>query len=491
MTDRHHHSAPSSAAPHLCVVGHPNKGKSSIVSTLTENDSVQVGAESGTTVHASTFDFVLGGKVLLSLTDTPGFQRARQVLAWLEQEDVAPADRPARVQAFLQQPEHRERFPDEVALLTPVMAGAGILYVVDGAQPVSPADEAEMEILRWTGQPRMAVINPMGNSNRQDEWQRTLSQFFQWVRVFNPLTATLPARETLLRAVGELAPGWSQPVNELCQRLQEREQQRLTDVSHTLAQYWCSQLTQRIPVTLLDRTISKSLQGKASEQKMAEEKLRRLLDEEEAEFFAQLRHAWGYDATQLASSSSEANPWELEGDNLMNTETWYLWGLKQHELLVVSGGAGAATGLLVDVGLGGTSLFLGAISGGLIGSAGGWWASQQMAGKRLGWLPLSRQKQYVGPVQHPNFPLVVMARALTFTQQLWLRPHAERSRLALRTDAHAWSHKEQVQLVQWAKLVQKAQWKPQHQEALREWIEEALRDRLQQAMRGERAAAWQ
>jgi GTP-binding protein EngB required for normal cell division len=29
--------------PHLCVVGHPNRGKSSIVSTLTENDSVRIG----------------------------------------------------------------------------------------------------------------------------------------------------------------------------------------------------------------------------------------------------------------------------------------------------------------------------------------------------------------------------------------------------------------------------------------------------------------
>jgi hypothetical protein len=477
--------------PHLCVVGHPNKGKSSIVSTLTENDSVQIGAESGTTVRANTFDFVLGGKILLSLTDTPGFQRARQVLAWLEQEPVAPAERPARVEAFLAQPEHTQRFPDEVALLTPIMDGAGILYVVDGAQPVSPADEAEMEILRWTGQPRMAVINPMGATNRQDEWQRALSQFFQWVRVFNPLTATLPARETLLRAVGELAPGWSQPVTELCQRLHAREQQRLSDVSQALAEYWGNQLTQRVPLSLLDKTANKGLRGNLSEHKLAEEKLRRLLDAEEAQFFDQLRHAWGFQATSLDQASGEQSPWQLEGDKLMNTETWYLWGLKQHELLMVTGGAGAATGLLVDAGLGGTSLFLGAVSGGLIGSAGGWWASQQMTGKRLGWLPLTRQKQYVGPVQHPNFPLVVMARALTFTQQLWLRPHAERSRLALRTDAHTWSHKEQVQLVQWSKLIQKGQWKPQHQEALCQWIEQTLQSRLQQAMRGEQASAWQ
>lgn len=472
--------------PHLCVVGHPNKGKSSIVSTLTENDSVQVGAESGTTTRASTFDFILGGKRLLSLTDTPGFQRARQVLAWLEQEDVSPAQRPARVQAFLQEPSHGIRYPDEVALLQPIMNGAGIVYVVDGAQPVSPADGAEMEILRWTGQPRMAVINPMGEVSHQDEWQRTLSQFFQWVRVFNPLTATLPAREMLLRAVGELAPGWSAPVADLCRRLREREEERLTEVSHALAQYWCSQMAQRVPVSLRDKAAAMSPSTTPPE-----EKLRGLLEKQESEFFDALRQAWGYQSAILEQTEDGESRWQLDAaDNLMNTETWYLWGLKQRELLMVTSGAGAATGLLVDAGLGGASLLLGAVSGGLLGSAGGWWASRQLPGKRLGWLPLTSQKQFVGPVQHPNFPLVVMARALTFTQQLWLRPHAQRSMLALRNNAHSWSHREQVQLIQWCKLAQKDQWKPQHQEALRSWIESGLRSRLQDAMRREENAAW-
>lgn len=470
-------------APHLCVVGHPNKGKSSIVSTLTENDAVRIGPESGTTIDADTFEFVIGGRVLLSLTDTPGFQRARQVLAWLEQESVSPAARPSRVRAFLAEPDHRQRFPDEVALLEPIMAGAGILFVVDAAQPISPADEAEMEILRWTGQPRMAVINPMDEVTREQEWQQTLTQFFQWVRVFNPLTATLPARESLLRAIGELAPGWATPVNDLCQRLRERERHRLTEVSHALAQYWCSQVSQRLALSTITRHL-----GHAGI--TPEDRLREVLNKQETAFFDEMRRAWGYDATLLAPVDDDSH-WQLQEDNLMNTETWYLWGLKQRELLLVSGGAGAATGLLVDAGLGGSSMLLGAISGGLLGSAGGWWASRQMPGKRVGWLPLARQKQYIGPVRHPNFPLVVMARALTFTQQLWLRPHAQRSLMALRSDAHTWSHKEQVRLLQWAKLVQKEQWKPRHQEELRAWIEEVLQIRLQNAMQNEQQTAWQ
>lgn len=464
------------SVPHLCVVGHPNKGKSSIVSTLTENDSVRVGHESGTTTRADTFEFVLDQRVLLQLTDTPGFQRARQVLSWLQRETVTPAERPERVRQFLREPAHAQQFPDEVALLSPIMAGAGILYVVDGAQSVSPADEAEMEILRWTGQPRMAVINPMGELRAISEWQRTLEQFFQWVRVFNPLTASLPARQILLRAVGELSAGWSKPINELCRRLAERDQRRLEQVSSELAHYWCEQIAQREPVTLLEK----------SGLTQAEEKLRRRLDKQEDAFFKQLSQAWGHGSSAVEREAQ----WDLGSDNLMNTETWYLWGLKQKELLMVSGAAGAATGLVVDVGLGGSSLLLGAVSGGVLGSVGGWWASRQLPGKRLGWLPLTRQREFVGPVQHPNFPLVVMARALTFTQQLWLRPHAQRSAFLIRSSAEDWSRGEHIHLLTWAKHIQRNSWKAKHQDELVAWISAHLKTRLEQATAREEQDIW-
>lgn len=464
------------AHPRLCVVGHPNRGKSSIVSTLTENDSVRISPESGTTRSADAFEFELDGRVLLTLVDTPGFQRARQVLSWLQREPVSPGDRPKRVKAFLAEPGHAERFPDEVQLLRPIVEGAGILYVVDGAQEPSPLDEAEMEILRWTGQPRLAVINPMDTQAHQQAWERTLGQFFQWVRVFNPLTATMPARQALLRAVGELTPSWSAPVQKLMNGLAVRDHRRLTDVSEALAAYWAEQLLKSVPV---------QIPGAIGRQR-AEAVLRQSLDEHETQFFERLRAAWGHHQRALEREGQ----WELDSDHLMNTETWYLWGLKQRDLLWVSGSAGAATGLALDVGLGGTSLLAGAISGGVLGSVGGWLASRELPGRRFGWLPLARQRQVMGPVRHPNFPLVVMARALTFTRQLWLRPHAERSAVVLRAEAEQWSREDQVRLLGWAKRLQQGRWQPKHQDALVSWVQEQLQVSLEEAFAQEESMSW-
>ena len=42
-----------------------------------------------------------------------------------------------------------------------------------------------MEILRWTGRPRMALINKIGGDDHVEEWRRALSQYFNVVRMFD------------------------------------------------------------------------------------------------------------------------------------------------------------------------------------------------------------------------------------------------------------------------------------------------------------------
>ena len=75
---------------------------------------------------------------------------------WLEQRCRDAADRAHAVSEFVNAHRDDPRFHDECELLLPLVDGAGILYVVDGSRPYGSEFEAEMEILRFTGQPRMA-----------------------------------------------------------------------------------------------------------------------------------------------------------------------------------------------------------------------------------------------------------------------------------------------------------------------------------------------
>ena len=83
-------------APRFAVVGRVNKGKSSIVATLAEDDSVRIDPRPGTTTEVREYPVSVDGRPLFVLVDTPGFEDAPHALAWLRAREVSAADRPAR-----------------------------------------------------------------------------------------------------------------------------------------------------------------------------------------------------------------------------------------------------------------------------------------------------------------------------------------------------------------------------------------------------------
>ena len=156
--------------PKFAVVGHPNKGKSSIVSSLALDNSIQIGNTPGTTQVKRGFPLKVDGKIIYELFDTPGFQRARRVYAWLEEHGDVPASKRIDViKEFVHNHRDNKKFRDEVELLEPIINGAGVIYVVDASKPYGAEYEIEMEILRWCGQPSMAILNLIGDEDYRED----------------------------------------------------------------------------------------------------------------------------------------------------------------------------------------------------------------------------------------------------------------------------------------------------------------------------------
>lgn len=148
--------------PEFAILGHPNEGKSSVLSTLAEDDSVRVSATPGETTQCRIFPVVIDGREVLRFTDTPGFQNPGRVLSELKKRTETEEN---PLKTFREYARTIPELHDDCELLGPVERGAGIIYVVDGSRPVRNVDRAEMEILRLTGKPRMAVINCKENDN--------------------------------------------------------------------------------------------------------------------------------------------------------------------------------------------------------------------------------------------------------------------------------------------------------------------------------------
>ena len=409
-----------SAAPLFAVVGHPNKGKSSIVSTLAQDDSVRIAPEAGTTVACRRYPMKLDGRVQYTLIDTPGFQRARRALAWMRERETTAAEHRAVVEAFVEAHRGTGRFDDECVLLAPVLEGAGILYVVDGSIPYGPEYEAEMEILRWTGEPSMALINPIGSGDHIAAWRSALEQYFKIVRVFDALTAPFEKRLELLRAFGQLRETWRAPLEEAVRALEDERGRVHSRVARAIAEMLVDMLTSSA-TRRLDVGANASFYESALEREY-EDRLR----QREREGRRAVERVFGHHRIERREGEVE-----LLDQDLFSSEHWYFWGLNRRQLVATGAAGGAVVGGAVDIGVGGTSLLLGTLLGATVGGATAWWSSGRLARARVLNLPLGGRLLRCGPTRDVNFPYVVLGRALYHHIRIAGRTHANRDALAL------------------------------------------------------------
>lgn len=412
--------------PTLVVVGHVSKGKSSVVSTLTEDDSVVVGERPGTTRTCREFPITLDvdSDVVFRLIDTPGFQEAPRALAWLNKHATSATDRAAVVRQFVEHFSDTDDFIEETRLLAPIVDGAGILYVVDGAHPFRPHFEAEMEILRWTGQPRMAVINHTTDHDHSAQWHRALDQYFNMVRPFNAHRAMFDERIALLKAFRELSSTWRPAIERAVAALVDDRQRRQKRAAEAIGSLLSKGVTftkeVRIPhdaqardyTEKLERGFHKALRDleKQTRQRIEELYKHRRLEREE-------------DALDLPAHEQD----------LFAKELWRVLGLSSIQLVTVGGSTGAIVGGALGAAPGGMAALPAAALGGLIGTAAS--ALLYTGGKRATveatWTRglLGSKLARVGPHKHPNFPWVLLDRALLHYAAVCTRTHAYRGPL--------------------------------------------------------------
>jgi len=408
-------------APDFVVVGHVNRGKSSLVSTLAADESVVITEEHGTTRHCRAFPMRVDGEHLYTLVDTPGFERARHALAWLREHERSTGERSATVREFVGIHAAEGRFPQECELLEPILGGGFILYVVDGSLPFNPVYEAETEILRWTGQPRMALINTIGPSDHIDEWRRVLDQYFGLVRVFDTHEADFERRINLLRAMRELDEGARASLDRAIEVLIEDRHQGLHQSANAIADAL---------VDMLTRVESKRLEREADPEPHKAGLATRYYDalrERELALRRDLREIYLHRSLEVELESVEA-----DGEDLFDLSTWSRLGLSRVQLAAGGAATGAVVGGTLDAALGGASFLLGSVIGGAAGLASAWWGWGRLAEVKLLGQPLGGTLLEIGPMRSPNFPWVVLDRALRFHAAVSQRAHAKRAAVQLR-----------------------------------------------------------
>ncbi|WP_028238375.1 DUF3482 domain-containing protein [Stutzerimonas azotifigens] len=164
----------------LCVVGHTNVGKTSLLRTLTRDPGFgEVSHRPSTTRHVEGARLSVDGQPLLDLYDTPGLEDAIALLEYLERLE-RPGERldgPARVARFLEGSEARQRFEQEAKVLRQLLGSDAGLYVIDAREPVLAKYRDELAVLSACGKPLLPVLNFVnGPRQREDEWRGALAR---------------------------------------------------------------------------------------------------------------------------------------------------------------------------------------------------------------------------------------------------------------------------------------------------------------------------
>lgn len=403
--------------PVFAVVGRVNKGKSSIIATLAEDPQVAISPTPGTTRRLTRFPVQVDGETLFELVDTPGFEEASRALHWLRSEDVRADARPARVAALLAAFADGDDLRDERTLLTPILEGAFVIYVVDGSRPFRPNYEDEMEILRWTGRPGMALINRIAADDHAGAWRPALQQYFSVVRDFDAHRATFEQRVGLLRAFRELDAGLAPALDRAVRALVAERARRRAEVATLLTDLVVDAVT-------------------LTREARAERKDALAKDALEADFHAALRAREQTARSAVAALYKHPPAWaegELDrpvlDEDLFAERTWKGLGLTDAQLVSALATGGAVAGGAIDAAVGGASMMAGAVIGAAVGAVSG----AVQVGRRMARAMRvkealrgddRRPRFRVGPHQNPNFPFVLLDRALLHYDAVLRRTHA-------------------------------------------------------------------
>ncbi len=399
--------------PEFAVLGHPNEGKSAVVSTLTEDDSVKVSPIPGETTEARVFPVRVDSREIIRFTDTPGFQRPGDTLDWIRAY-TGPQER--MVQVFCESHAKDQDFRSECELLGPVARGAGIIFVADGSRPVRSNDLKEMEILRLTGRPRMAVINCKTDQEEYlPAWKNEFSKNFNAVRFFNAHSATYGERLRLLESLKAIHQEGQAALEKVIQAFRQDWDRRNEIVTAII----CDLIRQCLGHKVKGRFQEKPLDQAAAVE--LEQRFQTEIAELEKKAHAKIRRLFKHNIFKLDLPEGS-----IVKEPLFSRRTFQVLGLRPAQLAAAAAAGGGLLGLKLDLATAGLAMGAFTVLGSALGAGSVLLFGEKAAKAKLIGRPLGGYEIRVGAGSGMGLPFILLHRALLYYSYIINWSHGRR-----------------------------------------------------------------
>jgi len=400
--------------PEIAIIGHPNEGKSSVLSTLAEDDSVKISPYPGETSVCRTFPVLIDNREILRFVDTPGFQNPARVLAKLKTLKGSSATRLRDLVHFCGS---TENLKEDHELLKPIEAGAAIIYVVNGARPIRRVDRDEMEIIRLIGKPRLAVLNNKeAESAFVQQWKDELARHFNSIRLFDAHRATYSERIDLLEALKSIDQDWQPIMGEVIETIRKDWDNRILTSAHIIT----SQLNESLSLKL-----STDVKPGLGSGQVKEKLTRRYTDK--IELLEKRAHKRIRTLFNHNLYDYQLPPQSILHEDIFSEKTWKFMGLSTRQFVLLGGIGGGAVGAGVDVAALGHGLGLFTALGTIGGALGAFGSRKHLDIQTsiLG-ITISGPELTIGPAGSISLLFILINRSLHFFKHMANWSHGRR-----------------------------------------------------------------
>lgn len=424
----------------FAIVGHPNEGKSSVVSTLTEDDSISISPLPGETVTSRSFPVIINNKQIIRFIDTPGFQNPKQTENWMKNFEKSQNSVSTGIgltnlnstqlnnlngflysnsniaMAFCNAHKNNSEFKDEYELLTPISRGAGIIYVLDASRPIRNDDKAEMEILRMIGLPRMAIINCKNDDTIWlVQWKNQLRKYFNSVRVFNAHKATYAERIELLEGLKNIDQDWQPALVEVIKTFKDDWEHRNKMVSELIIEM----LENIITFSLTKKNFDKFNEKK--NKLNLEKKYHQQICSIENKTHKKIRKLFKHNIFNYNFSDDS-----ILKEGLFSEKTWQFLGLNSKQLAITAGIAGGSVGAVMDVAAAGLTFGVFSTIGSLMGAGSVLLGGKRIAKVKIKGIKLGGEQIQIGPCNNIQMLYILLDRVLIFYSHIINWAHGRR-----------------------------------------------------------------
>ncbi len=327
--------------PVFVVTGAPNKGKSTFIKAMTNDASVVVREHARTTTSAKSYPFTIDEETCFTLWDTPGFENAAEMHEILDKWGIRESDHPIElIRRFMEAYAGHPDFIYELEIFKPIADYACIVYVADCSKKFRESEYLrEMELLKFTRLPRIAVLNPIDGDRYLESWRSGLTDYFNNIKVFNPHETTFDEKLRILGAFSHLNDEWEEPLNRVIEALKVQRENVIEE---------CARIIRKTILQIFDREFSIRYDGTRDEA------------EQRAELMSQVRvfvHKTMNDAQReiirrFGLQIDVAFDREFADNDLFDT-TVRRKNLSVHQRAMINAIVGGGIGAVIDVAAGG------------------------------------------------------------------------------------------------------------------------------------------